>query len=161
MSNKESISNLSFKVFDLCFLLRVGIINDEKSDFKKKIISLIDSVERSFKIADINERDVKLAKFALVAFIDEIVINSNLKQKDIWANENLQGEMLHTQNAGEEFFVNVDVLLESLSDNSEIIELYYLCLELGFKGKFNLSENDGELDSFKKNYMIKFFRSMI
>jgi type VI secretion system protein ImpK len=46
--------------------------------------------------------------------------------------------MFDTFNAGEEFFSHLNELRQRSSLNKDVLEIYYLCLALGFKGKYQL-----------------------
>jgi type VI secretion system protein ImpK len=84
-----------------------------------------------------NEK-IHFAKFALVAFLDETIITSSWSHKDEWISDPLQIKMFDTFNAGEEFFTHMMQLRQKTSINKEVLEIYYLCLSLGFKGKYQL-----------------------
>src|SRR5579883_3478703 len=55
--------------------------------------------------------DVKLATFAVVAFLDESVLNSQNPAFADWLRKPLQEEMFGTHTAGELFFRNLQQLL--------------------------------------------------
>jgi type VI secretion system protein ImpK len=46
--------------------------------------------------------------------------------------------LFDTFNAGEEFFNHMAELRLRSSQNKDVLEIYYLCLSLGFKGKYQL-----------------------
>jgi type VI secretion system protein ImpK len=90
--------------------------------------------------------DVKLATFAAVAFLDESVLNSQNPIFGDWVRQPLQAEMFGTQIAGEVFFQNLQQLLGrgDSQDLADLLELHYLCLVLGFGGRYSAG-NRGEL----------------
>lgn len=59
-------------------------------------------------------------------------------RKNEWLTEPLQIKLFDTFNAGEEFFTNMSTLRQRTSANKDVLEIYYLCLSLGFKGKYQL-----------------------
>ena len=91
--------------------------------------------------------DVKLATFATVAFLDESVLNSQNPIFADWVRQPLQAELFGTQIAGEVFFQNLQQLLgrPDSADLADILELHYLCLVLGFGGRYSAG-NRGELN---------------
>ncbi|MGE0431329.1 MAG: DotU family type IV/VI secretion system protein [Planctomycetota bacterium] len=82
---------------------------------------------------------VQLAKYALAAFIDELVLMSTLPIREAWASKPLQLEHFDDFNAGEAFYDKIDELRRNLDDAGaqQVLEVYYACLALGFRGKFN------------------------
>ena len=84
--------------------------------------------------ADIPQGDVQLAKYAISAFIDETILTSSWALKDTWADKPLQLTYFNDFSAGEEFYNKIDGLRGS--KNASVMEVYYLCLALGFRGKY-------------------------
>jgi type VI secretion system protein ImpK len=77
----------------------------------------------------------EIAKFAVVAFIDESILAS--ADRPLWAGYTLEQRLWRRRIAGEAFFIYLDKL-EKEADSLAIcnlLELYCLCLMLGFKGK--------------------------
>jgi type VI secretion system protein ImpK len=90
--------------------------------------------------------DTRHATFASVAFLDESVLNSQNPIFVEWLRKPLQAELFGTHTAGEEFFVALQQLLGRADSNdlADLIEIHYLCLLLGFSGRYSAG-NRGEL----------------
>jgi type VI secretion system protein ImpK len=89
---------------------------------------------------------MQLATFAVVAFLDESILNSRNPMFADWPRKPLQEELFGTHMAGEVFFQNLQKLL-SQTDSPEVadvLEVYYLCVLLGFGGKYSVG-NKGDL----------------
>jgi type VI secretion system protein ImpK len=85
--------------------------------------------------------DIRPATFAVVAFLDESVLNSTNAAFADWSRMPLQEEMYGNQLAGEIFFENLQRLLArpDNQDLADLLEVYLLCLLLGYKGRYGLS----------------------
>ena len=83
--------------------------------------------------------DVRVATFAVVAFLDESVLNSGLALFADWHRKPLQEELFGVHIAGEIFFRNVDRLLArpDSAQTEELLEIYEMCLLLGFRGRYS------------------------
>jgi len=90
--------------------------------------------------------DVKLAAFAVVAFLDESVLTSKNQVFSTWSRMPLQEELFGEHMAGETFFQYVQLLLSRRDsvETVDVLELYYLCVLLGYRGRYG-SSGDGEL----------------
>ena len=77
--------------------------------------------------------DFDLARFALCAWVDERILDSAWANKERWQREQLQRKYYGTTNAGEEFFEKMNSLGPHQRD---VREIYYLCLCLGFTGRY-------------------------
>jgi type VI secretion system protein ImpK len=85
--------------------------------------------------------DIRPATFAVVAFLDESVLNSTNAAFSDWSRMPLQEEMYGNQLAGEIFFQNLERLITrpDNQDLADLLEVYLLCLLLGYKGRYGLS----------------------
>lgn len=83
------------------------------------------------------ETEVGAAKYALVALVDETILLSDLAVKDDWLGRPLQLQYFDDFSAGEEFYNKLEALRLARSERSaEVLEVYHLCMSLGFKGKY-------------------------
>lgn len=73
------------------------------------------------------------ARFAVFAWIDETLLNSGWKDRHLWQREQLQRLYYNTTEAGVEVFERLNNL--GFHDDG-VREVYYLCLALGFKGRY-------------------------
>jgi type VI secretion system protein ImpK len=81
--------------------------------------------------------DVQEAHFAVVAFLDETVLTADPHATE-WARKSLGEELFDQRSAGELFFKRLETLRANRDSQSlaEVLEVYYLCLLLGYEGKF-------------------------
>jgi type VI secretion system protein ImpK len=84
--------------------------------------------------------DVRLATFAVVAFLDESILSSNDPAFSDWARLPLQEEMFGHAQAGEVFFQHVDQLLRRSDSQgtADLLEVFSLCILLGYQGRYGL-----------------------
>jgi len=108
--------------------------------FRQQIQGALRQAEKDATKKLYPQEDVRLATFAIVAFLDETILSSNAPVFSDWARMPLQEEMFGNARAGEIFFQNVDSLLTRSDSNglADLLEVYLLCILLGFKGKYGL-----------------------
>lgn len=80
------------------------------------------------------------AKFAVVAYIDELLLCSDWEKKSEWQHEPLQRVYFNTTSAGAEFYDRLNVL-NKFGPDRDVREVYALCLGLGFRGKYFRGED--------------------
>ena len=90
------------------------------------------------------------ALFAVCAWIDEIVMCSGWEQSQVWKSEQLQKLKFGTTNGGIEFFSRLNQLPNTYKHAREI---YYICLQLGFKGQYVSSTQGVTLGSLKHHLL--------
>ena len=109
--------------------------------FRTHIQAALRSAEKDGVGKGYTPEDVRLTTTAVVAFLDESVLNSTNPVFSDWSRMPLQQELFGHNVAGESFFENLE-RLQNRSDSldvADILELYCLCLLLGFKGRYALS----------------------
>lgn len=104
----------------------------------KNIGRLFDEMEKAAKGIGISGDDILKAKFAIVALIDEMILGSPGELKDIWMEKPLQLEYFGESTAGMEFFNKLDTIRKNGVVQSDLLEVYYLCLIFGFEGKYKM-----------------------
>jgi len=84
--------------------------------------------------------DIELAIFAVVAFLDESVLGSRMPVFADWPRQPLQEERYGHHIAGEVFFQNLQKLMGRTDSQelADLLEVYHLCLLLGFAGRYLL-----------------------
>lgn len=130
------------EIFAPCFTLILKLrASDEFGDpdaLRRRTKELLDDAEREALRTGVSPDDIRMAKFALVAFIDETVLSSDWSRKEAWASTPLQLELYDQYDAGEVFFDRLEQLRENPRANAEALEVYYLCMTLGFKGQYQI-----------------------
>ncbi len=103
---------------------------------------------------------VQSAVFAVVALLDESVLNLQSPAFSEWARRPLQEELFGGHMAGEVFFRNFGDLLgrQDSSETADCLEIYCLCLLLGYKGRYALG-GSGELQASVRRAREKIARS--
>jgi len=134
----SSLGGAASDIFSLVLSLRSAVDLGDATEFRKRVIKMLEKMEEDARKTGVSSVAVEEARFALVALLDEAVLNSAWPGKDIWRVTPLQLELLKINVAGEEFYKRLDRLRQNLDENREVLEVYYDCLALGFEGRFKL-----------------------
>ena len=114
--------------------------------FRKQVIDALKTADQQARNQGYNAEDIKLAIFAVVAFVYESVLNLRLPVFEDWPRRPLQEELFGHHVAGEIFFKNLQELLgkNDSEDLADLLEVFLMCLLLGFGGRYSLGDR-GEL----------------
>jgi type VI secretion system protein ImpK len=84
--------------------------------------------------------------FAMVAFLDEVILNSHDPNRNDWVQHPLQEELFGASVSGELFFRRMEKLIARVdtAELADMLEVYYLCILLGFEGQY-VGQNKSEL----------------
>lgn len=140
--------------FTLILQLRNTNEYGQEAILRNRIKELLQSVERKAREADIGQDDIQMALFALIAFLDETIIASEWSEKDSWLQKPLQLEYFNRFDAGEEFFTRLETLRSHPKENLGLLKMYFLCMTLGFKGRFIVVERDKLRKIIDETYSI-------
>ena len=114
--------------------------------FRTRIKQVLAAAEQEARAAGYATEDVRFALFAVIAFLDETVLNSGQPMFAHWQSRTLQEEVFGVHMAGELFFQYLQQLMarQDSQDLVDILEVYTLCLLLGFKGRYSRT-HDGDI----------------
>ncbi|HEX7239600.1 MAG TPA: DotU family type IV/VI secretion system protein [Longimicrobiaceae bacterium] len=113
--------------------------------FRGQVKQLLAATDHDARRLGYDAGHVRLAIYAYIAFLDESVLNSGQPAFASWPRQPLQEEVFGDHMAGETFFRNLEELLgrQDSEDVADVLEVYHLCLLLGFRGRYAGGERGG------------------
>jgi type VI secretion system protein ImpK len=128
------------------FLKSVETRQPDHAQVKGDLHRLIQESEALFGQGSFSRDDYDLARFAICALVDEALLKSSWEHRTLWLKDQLQRRYYNTTDAGEVFFDR----LSSLGLHQRgVREVYYLCLALGFSGRYCHSGDEYPLEQIK------------
>jgi type VI secretion system protein ImpK len=115
------------------------------NEFREKVINLLNMQEERAKTIGVAVETFREARFAVLSWVDETVLNSKWPQRSQW--QHLMLAYYGTLNAGAEFFRRLNSLPSQAND---IREIYFLCVSLGFQGEYAFGDGIRELQALKQ-----------
>lgn len=103
---------------------------------RSRVLNLFERAFRDAKSAGYSDTEIDDAGFAVAAFLDEAVSVSRWDQKDSWKLRNVSAVLFKAEKIGDEFYRRLDRLVDTPGEVLDVIEVYYLCIAIGFKGKY-------------------------
>jgi type VI secretion system protein ImpK len=118
----------------------------DAASFRAQIWGAVRQAEEDARRRVYPTDDIELAVFAVVAFLDESILNLRLPVFADWPRQPLQEERYGHHVAGEIFFQNLQKLMTRTDsyELADLLEMYQLALLLGFAGKYSMGGR-GEL----------------
>ena len=111
-------------------------------NLRARLHQLFQSTDESGRAAGVSQEILAQARYAVAAFLDEMLINSRWPHKDEWAARPLQFEFFGEFTAGEGFFKRLDNIRGGIPVNADLLELYACCLMLVFEGQYKLQDRE-------------------
>ncbi|HEV2764253.1 MAG TPA: type IVB secretion system protein IcmH/DotU [Pyrinomonadaceae bacterium] len=132
--------NLAAPLLELTLKLKTGDIRPSM-EVRRVAGDLLRQLGTSAEQLGVPHRQAQDIKYALVAFVDETILQPDHRfaLRDEWEKYPLQLEHFNDNYAGERFFERLDALMRGLDTEADVAEVYYLCLLLGYRGKYSVS----------------------
>ena len=138
---ENNLINLAAPVLELVMKIKAGLIAPS-NDLRRTVDEHLKRMEQQGDMLGYRGRHLQETKFALAAFVDETVLTADFPLRDEWEKYPLQLEYFGEHLAGVTFFERLNGLLGDAAVYGEAIEVYYLCLLIGFKGKYKIYLED-------------------
>lgn len=140
---KPTLKDLVQDFISMALIVRRGRQVTSISAFEASVDGFFTQLERDARSANYSVDQVKDTQYALCAFLDESVLRSGDNElRRHFELSPLQFRYFGVHLAGQGFFEKIDSLRADVKNNLDVLEVYHLCLALGFEGKFGLSEKD-------------------
>jgi type VI secretion system protein ImpK len=119
--------------------------NDAQT-FRAQIRETLRIAQQAARARGYSDNTVNLAIFAVVAFLDESILNIQNPVFANWPSKPLQEELFGGHMAGETFFENLRRLLAQVdsAELGDLLEVYQVCILLGYRGRYGIG-GQGEL----------------
>jgi len=128
------------------FLKTVKARQPAADQVKADIDRLVSQADACLQGKGIPKEDCDHARFAIFAWVDEVILNSPWNEKGQWQRQQLQRVHFQTADAGEIFFERLNTLGPH---QNYVREVYYLCLAMGFTGRYVHEGDDFLLEQLR------------
>lgn len=141
-ARQPRLADLMYEGLHALFLLKSGSGPQDKGGFADRITGFLADVDRSAKALGIAAEDVTAAKYAYCSAVDEMILRSSYGVREAWETRPLQLRVFGDQLAGEHFFNRLEDLRAKGAQHVEALEVFHMCLLLGFQGRYALDAGD-------------------
>lgn len=138
----HSLLDLMYDGFHALFLLKNGSAPKGLDSFADRMTAFLHEVDHRARALNVTAEDVDAARYAFCAAVDEIILRSQYPIRAAWETRPLQLRMFGDQLAGEHFFQRLDTLRARGAAHVQALEVFHMCLLLGFQGRYALDGED-------------------
>lgn len=132
--------------------LRNTYSQPEPAELHDRAVRQIRAFEAEARQAGVPAEQIRPAHYALCASLDDVVLNTPWGSAGAWAQRSLVSSFHQEVQSGERFFDMLAKLRESPGTFLPVLELMYLCISLGFQGRYRLSpRGPGELERLRED----------
>ena len=120
---------------------------------RKTLIEEIERLNENFLKHGVEANLAKAVSYNLCAFLDETVLYTPWGNNSLWRTQGLSVEFYRETLGGEKFFMYLEEAIQKPTQYLNLLEFLYLCLSLGFKGKYRHSPT-GETELATKRQQV-------
>ena len=126
-------------LLDLLGRLRNAMTQASFTALQSSISREIDNFDAAASSAGAYQNHLRDAKYALCAMADDIVQNQPGEDRAVWTEDPMLGRYFGERIGGTQFFANLQEAMRNPGANYDLLELYHVCLSLGFEGMHRAS----------------------
>jgi type VI secretion system protein ImpK len=128
-------------LLDIVPQLRATLQHPDPAGLRDFLAQNIKTFEARAQAAGVRSERIIAARYALCTLLDETAASTPWGGSGTWSRNSLL-VMFHNEAwGGEKFFKLLSKLAEDPSGNRDLLELMYVCLALGFEGRYHVVEN--------------------
>lgn len=151
-SSLNPVVNAASTLLTLMVKLRTTSEFNQAPNLHQLITTEVQRFDQELKTIGVKPESAVAARYLLCTVLDETVMNTPWGARSGWSQRSLLSIFHRETFGGEKCFVILQRLQETASINLDLLELFYLCLSLGFEGQFKLAPNGhAQLETIKDN----------
>jgi type VI secretion system protein ImpK len=132
--------------------LRNTVSQPDPADLRERATRELRAFEQQARDAGIPIEQLRPAHYALCASLDDVVLNTPWGSSGVWDSRSLISTFHQEVRSGERFFDLLGQLRQNPGTYLSVLELMYLCLSLGFMGRYRLSPRGAsELEKLRED----------
>jgi type VI secretion system protein ImpK len=142
----DGIDELTKDCFNAVVRLRQASqsVSPEAPDRVRRFLTKqIDAMNQRAARLGVPHGDVPEVTYAIAALADEIALQGGPELSQYWMGNLLQMQYFNENVAGENFFRHLDAVRSA--ERYGVLRVYYLCLLLGFRGRYAIRGGDMEM----------------
>lgn len=141
-------------LFNTVFPLRSSAEHPNPAGLRESLVRSVRDFEARARAAGATTEKVVAARYALCTLIDETASNTPWGASGAWAQQGLLALFHNETEGGEKFFQILARLAENPQGNLDVLELMYVCLQLGFEGQYRVVQGgQRQLDAIRQRLL--------
>ncbi|WP_122320166.1 DotU family type VI secretion system protein, partial [Pseudomonas cannabina] len=131
--------------------LRSTIAHPAPASLRAQLLAWLRQFEERAEAAGVARNDVLLGRYVLCTALDEAVMSTPWGSTSEWGKQSLLITVHNEAWGGEKVFQLLDHCLQSPRERLYLLELLYLCMCLGFEGRYRVMNNGrSELEALRE-----------
>ena len=158
MTGMNPLTALATPLFSLISRIRNRAQHMDPDKLRQSVVAEVRGFENAALKAGIDAQKVKVARYALCATLDDVVLNTPWGGQSVWAQQSMVGTF-HRETVGGDRFFDLQARLEQEpGTNIDLLEFLYMCLSLGFEGRLRVEQGGPDKHLQIRNGLARIIR---
>lgn len=144
MTGMNRINACASTLFSLVGRIRNRAQHMDPEKLRSSVVKEVRAFENRALQGGVDAQDVKIARYAICATLDDVVLNTPWGGQSIWAQQSMVGTFHKETVGGDRFYDLLARLEKEPGKNLELLEFLYMCLSLGFEGRLRVEQNGSD-----------------
>ena len=134
----NQLTALATPLLSLVSRIRNRAQHMDPEKLRQSVMAEVRAFENAALKAGEDAQKIKVARYALCATIDDVVLNTPWGEQSVWAQQTMVGTFHRETVGGDRFFDLLARLEQDPGTNIDLLEFLYMCLSLGFEGRLRV-----------------------
>src|SRR5690606_1771640 len=125
---------------------------------RQSVVAEVRAFESRALSAGVDPQQVKVARYALCATLDDVVLNTPWGGASNWALQSMVGTFHRETVGGDRFYDLLARLEKDPAANIDLLEFLYICLSMGFEGRLRVEDRGSDKHLQIRNSLSRIIR---
>ncbi len=140
LTGMNQLTAVAAPLFSLISRIRNRAQHMDPDKLRSSVVSEVRAFENRALKAGIPAQTVKVARYALCATLDDVVLNTPWGGQSSWGMQSMVGTFHRETVGGDRFYDLLARLEKEPQNNLDTLEFLYMCLSLGFEGRLRVEQ---------------------
>lgn len=144
MTGMNPLNAAAATLFALVSRIRNRAQHPDSAALRRSVVAEVRGFEARALKAGVDPQAVKVARYAICATLDDVVLNTPWGGTSIWAQQSMVGTFHRETVGGDRFYDLLARLEQDPGRNVDLLEFLYMCLSLGFEGRLRVAQGGAD-----------------
>ena len=144
ITGMNRINACAAPLFALISRIRNRAQHMDPDKLRQSVVAEVRAFENRALQAGVEAQTVKIARYALCATLDDVVLNTPWGSQSSWGLQSMVGTFHRETVGGDRFYDLLARLEKEPANNIDLLEFIYMCLSLGFEGRLRVEQGGAD-----------------
>ncbi len=144
MTGMNQLTACASTLFALISRIRNRAQHMDPDKLRQSVVAEVRGFENRALQSGISAQNVKVARYALCATLDDVVLNTPWGGQSNWGLQSMVGTFHRETVGGDRFYDLLARLEKEPGQNIDMLEFLYMCMSLGFEGRLRIEPGGSE-----------------